>query len=200
MSRGISTAIQIDWKRFGDAVRLARTDKTRGLTQKEVADALNCSQPLIARIEKGDRVTERNAQRVANFLKIKLSDYRRSASARLISPATREAKVAFCAYTACPGRNFAVVGGQVYAIPEFQLRSKLVSENCRFCGLPLETSCPESTCGLPVTQGALCCQKCNEPLILLPEEMLNATPDQVERECRRRNRMSELIRRRLGQS
>lgn len=186
------TPKRIDLERFSDRVRqeLEKPKQEGKWTQVTLAKEAGVSQALVSNLITGrQKIGRESAEKLAKALRLQIADFERSEAAPY-GP-----RFAFCGSTSCPSLCLAAIEGRLYVAPAFVPLKELTSEKCVYCDSLIYRECPN--CLEPISEKRLHCPKCNGPYVPVPENLEGLPPSEIARECERRNRMNEQIRRHL---
>jgi predicted XRE-type DNA-binding protein len=155
-------------------------------SQVTLAKKAGVSQPLVCNLVKGQDITKGPAKKLAEVLGLPLEglDIRMGSI------------FAYCGSSRCPSVCLAVIGGEFYVAPKFRLLTQSTRQNCPYCKSLMYRECPN--CQEGIFQKALYCPACEEPYVPVPDELENLPPQDLVKECLRRNRMNEQLCRHLG--
>jgi transcriptional regulator with XRE-family HTH domain len=176
------------WEDFAHAVRNWRQKKSK--TQSEFAEEIGVSQPLIAQVEKGEPVSQRNLRRIAEKLAVETSALQDSDSPK------SKSIFAYCASARCPNLRFAANEGELFIAPVFYAVKKLSFESCPMCDLPLHRQCPE--CSQSIPEKRLFCPFCKQRFVQIPASLTDLMDEELQDQCDRWDERNRRIRVHLG--
>lgn len=132
-----------------ELVRDAR--RRKGLTQAQVAEAIDCKQSAVSMYENGraDAISKDKISSLAKFLDIDPS------RATKEEPKTAGA-LRYCPDPECPSSVPYMVGGRVAVLPAMVPVPGDATAYCRYCGEVLASSCPNAKCRACPDHGAFC--------------------------------------------
>lgn len=141
--------------------RLRDARRRKGMTQRELAEAVGCRQSAISMMENGrpGAVAEAGLRQIAKTLGIDLD-----ASAPPVGGVSTG--IPYCPVPECPSNFPYRVGDEVRLWPSADPGG---GRHCRFCGEVLERTCPNPECRAPAGPGA-CCERCGTPRVPAPPE------------------------------
>ena len=132
-----------------DLVREAR--RRKGLTQAQVAEAIDCKQSAVSMFENGrrDALSREKLTSLGKLLDVDTS--REPQEVR-----TPAGNLRFCPDMDCPSNVPFMVGGRVAIRPSMVPVTGDAPTYCRYCGEVLTASCSNTQCSAPPTPGAFC--------------------------------------------
>ena len=140
-------------------LRLKVARRACGMSQTELAKAVDCKQSAISMMERGrpDALSHEKLRAIAKVLGLDLLD------SMVVDAIDRgEFLLKICPIPDCPSNLPYVVSGQLMFLPQ-PVRALATSvTRCVYCGEILESTC--STCGNAIRPGA-CCDSCGNAYI-----------------------------------
>lgn len=151
-----------------EALRQAR--RARGLTQAELALAVDCAQSGVSRLEAGNlnALADDKIRQLADFLGIKIDLRAPAKGLQLVSNPTRRL-FQHCASPWCPSCLPFTIHGVLHLWPALQpLTPDHPSNRCTFCGEPMKNRCLK--CAHGVDEPGAFCNQCGESRVRLDAE------------------------------
>jgi transcriptional regulator with XRE-family HTH domain len=163
---------------MNDGIHLALREARRrkGLTQSQVADAIECKQSAISMLENGrrDALSRDKLSALAKLLDVDLSKS---------GAAPETAGLAYCPDPACPSNIPYVLRGQVVFHPTLVAVRRETPAHCALCGEVLETRCPNAECRSAPQPGAFC-GRCGSPYVCAGAGEPEQSADDAQRRIR----------------
>ena len=132
-----------------DLVREAR--RRKGLTQAQVAEAIDCKQSAVSMFENGrrDALSREKLTSLGKLLDVDTNSTAQEAHGTV-------GNLRFCPDIDCPSNIPFMVGGRVAIRPSMVPVTGNAPSYCRYCGEVLSPSCPNTQCSTPPSPGAFC--------------------------------------------
>lgn len=130
---------------------LRETRRRKGLTQAQVAEAIDCKQSAVSMFENGRR-DALSREKLAALGKLLDVDVNRSAK----DEPPVAGSVRFCPDIDCPSNIPFMVGSRVAVRPSMVPVDGDAPAYCRYCGEVLAAACPNAQCSAPPAPGAFC--------------------------------------------
>ncbi|MFO7936744.1 MAG: helix-turn-helix domain-containing protein [Kiritimatiellia bacterium] len=133
--------------------KVAKTRRTKGLTQSALARNAGCKQSAISMFESGhpEKLSMESVRKVAEILDITLDEEKDET----VADDNKDlfSRKAYCPNAACLSNIPYMINGELIIWPKVSNFSN-ASRYCKVCGEVLEFRCPE--CGRDVGEGAFC--------------------------------------------
>lgn len=141
---------------------LWRARRRKGMTQSELAKAVNCAQSAISMFEAGrsDALSKERVAAIAEKLGVDLS----AGALASAGSAAGERRLKFCPVPQCPSNVAFAVAGRACFLPALVEAAADEKTRCLFCGRVLEDACPNEKCRAPVGEG-VSCASCGLPYV-----------------------------------
>lgn len=154
-------------------LQLRNARRSRGISQVELAQQVECKQSAISMMEGGrmSALARPTLEKIAAILGVELppeieAETPSAGAATHVAPSLPEApRVRICPNSECPGNIPYRVGEEVFFLPKGHHTS---GNRCPYCGEVLVGVCPE--CGAPLHAAGGCCTECGASLITAVQE------------------------------